>query len=136
MDTKDVFLYTELSDACTSVLGVSFDDLWASWREYVRLSARHKRSPNPAPAAGDLQLKASTLDDEEKAAADEAEEKRKAAKMTFAKAYMWTIRWWLETEPQTAARCLCLLVFLGGWRVVEALLVEMVRETLHCVAHV
>jgi hypothetical protein len=53
-------------------------------------------------------------------------QEEKAKRMTFAKAYMWTIHWWLEAEPYTAARCLCLLFYLGAWRVVEALLVEMV----------
>ena len=39
-----MFLLTELSDACAAVLGVSLEELWASWREYCHLSLRHRQT--------------------------------------------------------------------------------------------
>ena len=79
-----MFLLTELSDACAAVLGVSLEELWASWREYCHLSLRHRQTrvavearlqQQPAGPSAEAQQAAADLEQAEKVCAGERRER-------------------------------------------------------------
>lgn len=51
-------------------------------------------------------------------------------RITPVKAYIWTLQWWINEEWHTAARCLILIIYLGGWQVAETFLVDFVSPEI------
>jgi hypothetical protein len=126
-ESWSTYLHSELSDACVATLGASFPEVWLSWQKFLDISRMHQRQELENNLNNLKELTSNWTEKLKKASLafnnqENPDHIKELNKVTPLESWKWTIKWWWGEDKVTFIRVFLMLLYLGGWRMGEAII--------------